>query len=219
MPCVFWAVRTESVTIIWANLSVWLWQTTPAKAKHRKKSCGFQMSETPGWPVQHKLYPSIWQRCWWTLARWVILISQCCNGAASLIAHYCRLLRNSSQKGDPRKSKILPWQLWYYIFLYGHIFSSSLLSHFLIRIRLLRRSFLIPFGPYFIPCLLNICNWGGSQLLVRNAGWAVHIFAHWNDSWFAVEAGLYTKICYSAWLPHDALLRFPVPHLAVSPDK
>jgi len=25
--------------------------------------------------------------------------------------------------------------------------------------------FLIPFGSYYMPCLLNICNWGGSRCL------------------------------------------------------
>jgi hypothetical protein len=37
--CVYWAVRTESVTIIRDNLRIWHWQATPAN--QRKKAVGF----------------------------------------------------------------------------------------------------------------------------------------------------------------------------------
>jgi hypothetical protein len=105
----------------------------------------------------------MWQKCLWTLARRVIVISQFCHEAASHIAQHPRLLRNSLQKGDLRKWKILPWQLWYYIFVCRHIFTSSRLSHFRIRIRLLRLSFLrnsiwTVFYSLFAICITAACS-------------------------------------------------------------
>lgn len=123
-----------------------------------------------------------------------------------------RFLRNSLQKGDLRKRKIFILTvvaLHFCVLAHLHIIACVIFVCFVIY-------FLpIPFASYIIFCLLTICNWKGSQLLVQNAGWMVRIFAHINGSWFAVEAGLYTKVCYGAWLRYDALLRFPVPHIAV----
>jgi hypothetical protein len=92
----------------------------------------------------------------------VILVSECCHGAASHRFQHPRLLRNNKKKGDLRKRKILPWQLWCYIFVFRHISHRRVCHIFIYVFVCFVIHFLIPFGPYFILCLLTICNWGGS---------------------------------------------------------